>query len=118
MTASAMAVAVRCHYCSKQLPAWRTHLMSGGAQRICDYCLEWHNTAIEFLAGGAIPGCQGCGATFEFLRDSTLGEEVRMYVVPKDGIYQVLCATCVRGYLPKRADLYKGTAFGTDVLKV
>jgi hypothetical protein len=65
-----------------------------------------------------MPGCQGCSATWEFLRDSTLGEEVRLFVVPRDGIYQVLCAACVRVYLPKRADLYGGTQFGAETLKL
>jgi hypothetical protein len=88
------------------------------AQRICDYCLDWHNKAIEFIAGGAIPGCQVCGASFEFLRDSTPGVEVRMYVVPKDGIYQVLCQTCIQPYVLQRADLYGGTRFGTNQLKI
>jgi hypothetical protein len=108
---------VRCHFCSKQLPAYRTHQITG-AQRICDCCLEWHRKALDFLGGGAIPGCQECGASWEFLRDSTRNVEVRLYVVPKDGIYQVLCSACVRPYVPKRADLYGGTQFGTEVLKL
>lgn len=110
-------LSVRCHFCSKQRPAGRTHQLTN-AQRICDYCLEWHNKAIEFLGGGPIPGCQGCDATWEFLRDSQIGVEIRMYVVPKDGIYQVLCPACVRPYLPKRSDLFKGTRFGTEALNL
>jgi hypothetical protein len=107
-------VSVRCHYCSKEYPAWRTHQMHT-AQRICDYCLDWHNKAIEFLAGRGLPGCQVCGASWEFLHDSTLGVEVRMYVVPKDGIYQILCSTCIRPYVSVRKDLYGGTAFGAQL---
>jgi hypothetical protein len=110
-------ISVRCHYCSKEYPAWRTHQLQR-SQRICDYCLDWHNKAIEFLAGRGLPGCQVCGASWEFLHDSTLGVEVRMYVVPKDGIYQILCATCVRPYVSKRADLYGGTRFGTEALNL
>jgi hypothetical protein len=112
-----LIVAVRCHYCSRELPAFRTHQITG-AQRICDDCLDWHNKAIEFLAGAPPPGCQACGATWEFLRDSELAVEIRMYVVPRDGIYQILCRSCVQPYLPKRADLYAGTAFGRNVLKI
>jgi hypothetical protein len=41
-----------------------------------------------------------------------------MYVVQKDGIYQVLCLACVQVYAPKRRDLYKGTKFGAEVLKI
>ena len=111
-------IPVRCHYCSKERPAWRTHQITG-AQRICDYCLEWHNKAIEFLAGRGMPGCQACGASWEILRDSAPRDvEVRMYVVPKDGIYQLLCSACVRPYVSTRADLYGGTRFGTEALKI
>jgi hypothetical protein len=41
-----------------------------------------------------------------------------MYVVPRDGIYQILCRECAARYLPKRHDLYKGTAFGHAALKI
>lgn len=110
-------IGVRCHYCSRHLPRWRVHQLTR-AQVICDYCLDWHNHAIEFLAGESAPrGCQECGASWATLRDRTIGAEVRMYVVPKDGVYQILCPECVAPYLPKRADLYKGTAFG-EALKV
>jgi hypothetical protein len=114
MTAApGMVVAVRCHFCSRQLPTWRTHQLAMYAQRICDDCLEWHSKALEFLAGGAMPGCQSCGATFDFLRDSAIGvEDIRMYFVPKDGVYAVLCATCCGPYVAKRADLYRETPFG------
>lgn len=114
---SGLVIAVKCHYCSRQLPAWRTHQITA-AQRICDDCLEWHNKAIALLAGGPIPGCQCCGATWELQRDREISVEVRMYVVPKDGIYQVLCALCVRPYVSARGDLYRGTAFGTKALKI
>ena len=117
MTAAPLIVAVRCHFCSKQRPAFRVASLASG-QKICDDCLEWHQRAVAFLGGAMPPGCQVCGASWEFLRDSTLGDEVRMYVVPKDGIYQVHCATCVAAYVAKRADLYKGTQFGSEVLKI
>ena len=87
-------------------------------QFICEYCLDWHHHAIAFL-GGAIPrGCQECGVTWETLREVTPGIAVKMYVVQKDGIYQLLCATCCDQYLPKRADLYKGSQFGSETLKL
>jgi hypothetical protein len=119
-------VQLRCHYCSRWRPPWRVHQLGGdgldAAQTICDHCLEWHHTAIEFLAGRRLPGCQNCGMTAEALRellnsgDGTV--EVRLYVLPKDGVYQVLCAACVRPYMGKRADLYHGTPFGSNILKL
>jgi hypothetical protein len=84
-------------------------------QAICEYCLDWHASALEFLGSGLTPrGCQECGATWEALRDrDPLNLAVRMYVVPKDGIYQLLCDTCVLPYTAKRADLYRGTPYWT-----
>ena len=117
MTAVPHVLAVRCHYCSKQRPEFRIHRLVSH-QVICDDCLDWHANALEVLAGGVPRGCQGCGASWAQLRDSTPGVEVRMYVVPKDGIYQVLCAACVRPYTQKRGDLYRGTKFGTETLKL
>jgi hypothetical protein len=110
-------VAVRCSFCSKERPAHRVHHLTNG-QIICDYCMEWHRNAMDVLSGGVPRGCQECGATWEFLRDSTLGVEVRMYVVPKDGIYQLLCSLCVAKYLQKVPHLNKGTRFGCEVLKI
>ena len=85
---------------------------------VCEQCQDWHKHALEIL-GGAVPlGCSGCGSTWQTLRDLQIGVEVRMYVVPKDGLYQVLCPVCAQQYLPKRSDLYKGTEFGHQTLKV
>ncbi len=110
-------VAIRCSFCSKQRPSFRVYRLTPG-QVICDHCLDWHFHALEFLAGGVARGCQECQTSWAVLRDSTASVEVRMYVVPKDGIYQLLCATCVQRYLPKRSDLYKGTQFGSETLKL
>jgi hypothetical protein len=88
------------------------------AQIICDDCMDWHQKAIALLAGEAITGCQGCGASWEILCDRDLDSRIPLYVVPKDGIYQVLCSLCVRPYVAKRADLYRGTAFGAEHLNL
>jgi hypothetical protein len=102
----------KCHYCSHFRPEWRVHRLGVAAQTICDYCLEWHHRALDVLAGRAISGCQTCGASWETLRDRSPGVEVKLYVVPKDGIYQVLCADCIQPYTGARRDLYGGTAYG------
>ncbi len=106
-------VKVRCHFCSKERHAYEIHQITG-AQRICSNCIEWHEKALAFLGGGEIPGCQICGATWENLRDAhpESVEPIRMYCVPKDGIYAVLCASCLPAYVGKRKDLYGRTAFG------
>lgn len=106
-----------CNYCSRQLPKWRVHPMAS-RQAICDHCLEWHYHALDFL-GGAVPrGCQHCGITWETLRDQTIGPIVRMYVVPKDGVLQLLCGACIRPYTGKRSDLYQGTEYGRKQLQI
>lgn len=109
---SGVVLAIRCHWCSRQFPPSRTHQVAENSQTICDLCLSWHNRALDFLAGHGIPGCQICGSSWEALRDRTPGAEVRLYVVPRDGIYAIHCAACLKPYVAKRADLYRGTAFG------
>ena len=108
---------IRCHWCSKQREDFRVHRLASN-QVICDYCLEWHMKALDMLAGTLPPGCQGCDRTMAQLYDSSNGVEVRMYVVPKDGIYQVLCRSCIQPYTGKRSDLYTGTKFGKETLKL
>ena len=85
---------------------------------MCRGCLEWHGHALQILAGAMPRGCQECGVSTRQLYDLTAGPTIRMYVVPKDGIYQVLCTTCKDAYCAKRADLYRGTKFGHEDLKL
>jgi len=81
---------------------------------MCLRCHEWHGHALAVLAGAVPRGCQECGLSLEALNAITPGATTRMYVVPKDGVYQVLCATCKDAYCAKRADLYRGTPFGSE----
>jgi hypothetical protein len=110
---------VRCHFCSRQRREWEVHRLGTAdltTQVICQDCLDWHNAALEFLAGNGTPrGCQSCGLTAEVLRDREPGVAWRLFVVPRDGVYSVLCKDCKALYVAKRADLYRGTAFGADL---
>lgn len=81
---------------------------------MCVRCLEWHSHALDLLAGGIPPGCQECEVSFDDMRRSAADADIRMYVVPRDGIYQVLCRRCCDRYVRSRRDLYKGTQFGSD----
>jgi hypothetical protein len=108
---------VQCNFCSKWYPKHRVHTLSE-AQTVCEYCLDWHFHAQEFLGGAPPRGCQECDLTWETLKAITPGEQVRMYVVPKDGILQLLCAACAAKYIPQRTDLFKGTRFGAEVAKI
>lgn len=104
-------VRVRCNWCSKERPEFRVHRLSSG-QVICDHCLEWHAHAQAFLGGDPPGGCQVCERTWDEIRGQTAGVAVRMYVVQKDGILQMLCAECVGPYAAKRRDLFRGSEFG------
>jgi hypothetical protein len=107
-------IRVRCHYCSKfRSPHEIVNIGTGGAM-MCWHCLEWHKEALMVLAGHPPPGCQECGVTFAELKGIDPGGNVRMYVHPKDGLYQVLCKPCSDAYLPKRVDLYGDTQYGWD----
>lgn len=120
MKALPHVIAVRCNYCSRELPEFRVHRITNH-QVICEYCLEWHFHALDFLGGEGQPkGCQECGATWEQIQlaETEPGVAGRVFVVPKDGIYQMLCRGCTAPYVGKRSDLYRGTEFGAKILKV
>jgi len=105
---------VTCRFCSKQVP--RTQLV-GTPQRgfACQRCVEWHFHALGVLGGEVPKGCQCCNKPWDALKEESNGVEVRMYAVPKDGIYQLLCAQCKDAYVQKRRDLYGKTEYGADL---
>jgi hypothetical protein len=110
---SLIEISKRCHWCSKQRPASRVHVLKSG-QSICDYCIEWHFHAMDVL-GGAVPsGCQECGASWSDLQARSL-LATKMICVPKDGMYQMLCEECALPYTRKRLDLYGGTRYGSEL---
>lgn len=107
---------LRCHYCSKfRHPAEIIHIGTGGA-KMCQHCYEWHLSSLNAVSkGGVPPGCFDCRATWDELRlrlDAGDNTSVKMILVPKDGIYQLLCRTCSNAYEQKRADLLSGTLYG------
>ena len=107
-------ITVRCDYCSKQkAPSEFLHIAGGVA--MCRDCYEWHQRALSALAGTPPPGCQACNRTFQELEEAAPGGNVRMYVHPKDGLYQILCPRCSDRYVRKRRDLYGGTPFGREM---
>jgi hypothetical protein len=103
----------RCHYCSRfRHPREIVKIGTGGA-KMCWHCWGWHQKVLLMLATGKPPeGCQECGVTFDDLQAASGSGDVRMYIHPKDGIYQVLCRICSDRYVPQRVDLYRATQFG------
>lgn len=100
---------LRCRLCSKfRSPSEFVHSPITG---YCWHCYEWHQRALKMLAGEDPPGCQECEVSFEVLRAAACGD-LRMYLHPKDGIYQVLCLKCSDEYERKRLDLYGDTPHG------
>jgi hypothetical protein len=101
----------RCRFCSRHSnPHEFVHDPIIG---YCWHCYEWHQRALHMLASGEMPpGCQECNRSKdELLREAGDGD-LRMYVHPKDGIYQVLCKRCSDRYERKRLDLYADTPHG------
>ena len=113
VTAAVPILKTRCHYCSKFRHP-REIIPIGGAHgaKMCWHCWGWHQRALKLLAGEIPAGCQRCGATFTALQGRAGSGDVRMYVHPKDGIYQVLCQICSDRYVAQRADLYRPTKYG------
>ena len=110
-----IVIGVRCHYCSKfRNPKEMAKIGTGGAL-ICWHCQEWHVHALNTLTGTQPRGCQKCGVTFKDLAAQARGDDVRMVLVIKDGIYQIHCKSCAEQYIPKRRDLYGPTRFGKRI---
>jgi hypothetical protein len=109
---SVVVIGVRCHYCSKFRPPREVQNIGTGGAKICLNCVDWHEKALRMFAGNPPPGCQQCGLKFKDLKEFDAAGNLRMYVAQKDGIYQVLCESCNAKYIPKRADLFRDTAFG------
>jgi hypothetical protein len=108
---AAPLILVRCHYCSTHVHP-KEIVNIGESALMCWNCRELHTTQIEAFAPP--PDCQGCKRTFEEIAAATEGEQVKMYPVWKDGVYQVLCESCEAEYVQKRKDLYGATRFGWE----
>jgi hypothetical protein len=106
---------VRCHYCSRFHVPWDLLPIGNSGARICLSCLEWHRQALRMLAGEPPTGCQVCGITFQALLEQSGDGDTKMYLHPKDGIYQILCKWCSDKYVRKRVDLYGDTAYGRSL---
>ena len=77
----------------------------------CWTCYENHLIAMRLLCQGTVPpGCQECGAPSASLEAPN--GDVKMYLHPKDGIYQVLCRRCSDHYEHKQSRLYVHTPYG------
>lgn len=114
MSVGQIVIAERCHWCSRQVnPREVLRLLTG--QCMCPRCHEWHLHALDVLSGAVPNGCQMCGVSTRTLNDLDNSPTIRMYVIPIDGIYAIACLTCKEGYVRKRAELYKGTAFGKEL---
>lgn len=115
MSAAAI-LKVRCHYCSKWHMPGDIHTMGEGGILICQNCLDWNSRAVRYLGENVPPpGCQECGKSLAELYARTDFRAVpdnRLWLVPKDGIYQILCTQCREAYEQKRADLLADTAYG------
>jgi hypothetical protein len=113
---TAQVITAQCRRCSK----WRSldEFVAGGPQDgYCLRCLEWHRAALDHLATGKTPsGCQECERSLDELSRAAGSADVKMYLHPKDGIYQVLCGTCSDRYEQKRRDLYARTSYGQKKL--
>lgn len=105
-------LAVNCPYCGQARNPREVMRIGTGGALMCWQCHERHVAALHALASGIAPACAGCGASREALCAQSADGECRMYLHPKDGIYQLLCPACSGRYIRQRADLYGSTRFG------
>lgn len=114
MTPAIHANKVRCRFCSRWCSPFEV-IGAGNRGYTCLACIEWHIEELQRLGVTAPAACQECGASWPTLKVLAGGTDVRMYAVPKDGIYQLLCARCKDRYVPKRIDLYGDTEYGAKL---
>lgn len=105
-----IVIAHRCNFCSRQLNPADVWSYSSG-QSICQQCIDKQRKMRDMLAGKIEYSCVECGAKPEVKVTQSLST-VRLYAVPKDGVYQFLCNPCKDAYCIKRRDIYGGTQFG------
>ena len=108
-TFAAPLILLRCHYCSTFCHP-KEFVNLGESMLMCWNCRELQTKQVEAFDPPAL--CQACNRSFEQIAADTIGDQVRMYPVWKDGVYQVLCAQCEARYVQSRKDLYGATRFG------
>jgi hypothetical protein len=114
LTATILSIGIKCNYCSRERhPAEVMQIGEGGAQ-ICMRCLVAHEQALNAFANGTPPKeCQVCQTPFELMQCDREGNiPMTLQMLPKDGIWQVLCQRCAGEYEAQRSDLIRGTAYG------
>lgn len=111
MGAVPILVKVPCRVCGKfRDPREFIHDATVG---YCWHCYEWHLVALKMLCQGIPPsGCQECGVSYESLAAAAGGGDVKFYLHPKDGVYQVLCRHCSDRYERANNRLYADTPYG------
>lgn len=107
----AEVVTLKCHYCQRFWPPSEV-LKFCDEIVMCCYCHEKHLAAVQSFAPPH--ECMVCHRTFEQISALTPGDQVHMTAHWKDGMYQILCASCDADYTLKRRDLYGETRFGWE----
>jgi hypothetical protein len=107
-SSAALLIGARCKYCGHTRPFGEVRGDEPEGYT-CLNCLDWHCHALKMLAGEIPRGCQVCGVTFRQLSARSLAD-VKMVLLMKDGIYQVLCKACEGHYAP-RCGFFRGTLY-------
>lgn len=95
----------KCRRCS-QYRFIEEFVGGGPVEGYCHECWSWN--AIEIARIRGITGCCDCQLTFERLK--AIGR--RMFLVPKDGIYQILCQVCNDRWELLVKEMFKATRYG------
>jgi hypothetical protein len=95
-----------CRQCSRYRAV--EEFVGGPVVGTCQDCYSANAVAIAELRG--ITGCCGCNTTFAAMREREGAARLRL--VPKDGVWQLICDRCFDYYATMRRDLYGHTPFG------
>jgi len=114
--AVALVIAARCRFCSQACDP--REFAGNPATYPCWNCYQTHLKALALLQGSLLQGelrCKVCNVGQEELGARRAHGDIpgsRMFMHPKDGIYQELCGRCSDRYERQRLDLYGDTPYG------
>lgn len=102
---TAIAVPIKCPRCQRFSPA--EEFVGAGHGFYCWRCYEKHMTMLAEFRG--VTQCYECQVKVVGDRP---GEQLTCRLVPKDGVYQLLCELCFDKWMRLVPEMFKGTPFG------
>lgn len=100
-----ISIPEKCKRCQKFSPA--AEFVGAGHGRYCWSCYEKHLAVIATIQGKT----ECCDCQVKLIGDRP-GVKLACRLVPKDGVYQLLCEPCFQRWVLLTPAMFRGTPFG------